>query len=204
MLSIAVDVGPIERIASDAVVVSFFDGDRPLRGDAGRVDWRLCGALSRLLVDGVIEGAAGDAVLLPGDGRLRAPRLLVLGLGDANGFGTVDAKRFARDAVLRLGRLRASTVALGLPGHWLGLVPEGPCAGAIVRGAVSALEESGLSIRLRLVVPEPAAARALGGIEAALRSLGETAVSIQLTGREPVSMHTARGPSLPRRALDPG
>lgn len=200
VLSVAVDVGAIERVASDAAVVSLFEGDRPLRGEAGRVDWRLCGALSRLLARGVMTGAVGDAALLPSFGRLRASRVLVLGLGDSTGFGTVDAKAFARDAVLRLGRLGTGSVALGLPGHWLGLAPEGPCAGAIVRGAVAALEESGLSLRLRLIVPESAAARALGGIEAALRSLGETAVSIQLTGREPVSIQTARGPAVPRRS----
>jgi hypothetical protein len=204
VLSVAVDVGAIERVACDAAVVSLFEGDRPLRGEAGRVDWRLCGALSRLLGRGILTGAVGEAALLPSQGRLRAARVLVLGLGDATGFGTVDAKVFARDAVLRLARLGTASVALGLPGHWLGLAPEGPCAGAILRGAVSALEESGLSLRLRLVVPESAAARALGGIEAALRSLGESAVSVQLTGREPVSMHSARGPAVPRRSADPG
>jgi len=82
-------------------------------------------------------------------------------------------------------------------------VPEGPAAGAILRGAVSALAETAESLRMRLVVPEAAAARALGGVEAAIRALGEPDVAIQLVGAEPVSMLSARRPPVPPRAERP-
>lgn len=202
-LSIAIDPGPIEKAGAEVAVVSCFENDRPLRGEAGRIDWRLCGAVSELIERGVIHGAAGEAALLPTFGRLRAPRVLLLGLGRSQGFSPLDVKAAARDAVLRLGRLRVQSAAFALPGHWTGLVPEGPAAGAILRGAVSALEETAESLRLRLVVPEASAARALGGVEAAIRALGEPDVAIQLVGVEPVSMLAARRPPVPARAERP-
>jgi hypothetical protein len=199
-LQIAVESLPVERVPAEVVVVTHFESDRPLRGEAGRVDWRLCGMLSDLLASGRLRGAAGDAALLPTFGRLRTPRVLVLGLGAAAGFGAVDVKNLARVAVVRLARLRVTTAALALPGHWTGLLPAGPGAGAVVRGAVVGLEETGTSLRLRLLVPEGAAARAAGGVDAAIRQLGETPVSVQLSGGEPGSLVGARGPASPVRA----
>jgi len=202
-LAIAIDAGPIEKAAAEIVVVSCFENDRPLRGEAGRIDWRLCGAVSALLERGLFRGVAGEAALLPSFGCLRAPRVLLLGLGPSQGFSPLDVKSAARDAVLRLGRLRVQSAAFALPGHWTGRVPEGPAAGAILRGAVSALAETAENLRLRLVVPEAAVTRALGGVEAAIRALGEPEVAVQLIGVEPVSMLTARRPPVPARAPRP-
>lgn len=202
-LALAVDALPIERIPADIAIVWAFESDRPLRGDAGRLDWRTCGALSRLLQRDVWHGAAAEAALLPSFGRARAARLVLLGLGSPQGFGTVDVKAATRDAVVRAGKLGAASIALSLPGHWRSLVPEGPCAGAILRGAISALEESRSSMRLRLSAPDGLAPRVQGGLDAALRALGETTVSVHLAGPEPVSLATARRPAIPRRDAGP-
>ena len=67
-LTVELDPGPVERTHADVVVVFFFDSDRPLRGGAGRADWRLCGQLSRLILAGKLTGARGDAVLMPTGG----------------------------------------------------------------------------------------------------------------------------------------
>ena len=40
-LSIAVEAGTIERSGADVVGVPLFEDERPLRGSAGRADWRL-------------------------------------------------------------------------------------------------------------------------------------------------------------------
>ena len=206
-LAIAIETGPIEKVAVDLAVVAFFENDRPLRGEAGRVDWRLCGLLSLLLARGALRGASGEAALLPTFGHLRAPRVLVLGLGPANGFGALEVKAMARAAVRRCVGLRIRSVALALPGHWTGLLPVGPCAAAVLRGTVAGLDETGMSLRMRLVVPEGSAARALGGLETAVRQLPESDVPVKLAGVEPLSILAAPGvrdelegasPALPR------
>jgi hypothetical protein len=192
-LAIAVETGPVEKAAVELAVVTFFEGDRPLRGEAGRVDWRLCGMLSDLLVRRALRGAAGEAALIPTFGHLRSPRVLVLGLGSATGFGALEVKAMARGAVRRCADLRIRSLALALPGHWTGLLPVGPCAAAVLRGTVAGLEETGVGLQMRLVVPEGSAARALGGLETAVRQLSESDVTVKLAGVEPLSILAAQG-----------
>ncbi len=192
-LAVAVETGPIEKAAVELVVATFFENDRPLRGEAGRVDWRLCGMLSDLLARGALRGSGGEAALIPTFGRLRAPRVLVLGLGSATGFGALEVKSMARAAVQRCAGLRVRSIALALPGHWTGLLPVGPCAAAVLRGTVAGLQETGAALRMRLVVPEGSAARALGGLETAVRQLPDGEVTVKLAGVEPLSVLSAPG-----------
>ncbi|HTF34119.1 MAG TPA: M17 family peptidase N-terminal domain-containing protein [Myxococcota bacterium] len=193
VLGIVVETGPIEKAAVELAVVTFFENDRPLRGEAGRVDWRLCGMLSDLLARGALRGAAGEAALIPTFGHLRAPRVLVLGLGSATGFGALEVKSMARAAVRRCIGLRVRSVALALPGHWTGLLPVGPCAAAVLRGTVAGLEETASGLRMRLVVPEGSAARALGGLETAVRQLSDHEVPVKIAGVEPLSVLSSPG-----------
>ena len=64
-LIVEVDGTPLERSRADVVAVPVFSGERPLRGDAGRLDWRLCGKLSALVAEERLSGQPGDAVLSP-------------------------------------------------------------------------------------------------------------------------------------------
>ena len=142
LLSVVIDAGQLERAVADLAVATFFESDRPLRGEAGRADWRLCGLLSELVAGPHLRGRAGEAALVHTGGKLRAPRLVLLGLGAPAGFSALDAKAAARDAVHRALALRATTVALPLPGHWTGMLPITPTAAAVLRGAATALTEA--------------------------------------------------------------
>ena len=69
----------------EALVLSFFGDERPLRGVAGLCDWRLCGRLSRLLKGGKLSGLRGEVTLMPPPGgRLPFDRLLLFGLGESD------------------------------------------------------------------------------------------------------------------------
>jgi hypothetical protein len=65
----ALDVGAL------AVMVG---AERPLQGWAGLVDWRLAGALTRALADGLYTADAGEALLLPTMGRFAVPRVVAV------------------------------------------------------------------------------------------------------------------------------
>jgi hypothetical protein len=138
-LVIEVETAPIDRARADLAIVCFASTDRPLRGAAGRADWRLCGRLSRLIAAGRIAGHAGEAVLLPGGGGLRAPRVLALGLGPGSSLGPAAAAALARDAMGRGLALRAAVIALGLPVGELGDLALRLRLEAIVTGAGDAL-----------------------------------------------------------------
>ncbi len=84
----------IKTVDADAVAVGFHEDVRPLQGGAGALDWLLCGALSRLILDGRVRGALDEAALLTTAGKTAAPMLFLIGLGPHAG-GTASALRTA-------------------------------------------------------------------------------------------------------------
>lgn len=135
-LSIEVEGTPLERARADLVVIPLFADQRPLLGGAGRIDWRLCGQLSRLVTTGRIRGDAGEAALLVAFGGLLSPRLLVLGAGSREAF---DAKAFTdlvASAARRAAGLHVERVALPL-------LPEfASRAGSVLGAAAGALVDA--------------------------------------------------------------
>ncbi len=183
-LAIELETGPIERARADLAIVSFCTTDRPLRGAAGRADWRMCGRLSQLIAAGRVAGHAGEAVLLPGGGGLRAPLLLALGRGPAASLGPAAAAAFARDAVGRGLGLRVASVALALPSGELGELALRGRFEAIVAGAGEALaaRAGGAALRLVLVAGRENGPQVLEALRS-VRPVGfPAAVALRLPG----------------------
>ena len=116
MTLLAVAGNSIERARGDVAVIPLFAGETPLRAAAGRVDWRLCGHLSRLFASGALHGDAGEAVLVPGGGGLRVPRVMGLGIGPRRSLGSEAVwNPWIGDVIERSRKLGAARVALALP-----------------------------------------------------------------------------------------
>lgn len=97
----------LDRLEVDAICLVVGEAERPLEGLAQLCDWRLCGALSKLLREGAFRGAAGEALLMPGRPRLPAQRLFLFGRGaDGGGYAT---------ALAALARAKTQAVALEPP-----------------------------------------------------------------------------------------
>lgn len=120
LLELELGTEAVDRAKVDLVVAGFFADELPPRGPAGRVDWRLCGLISRQLAAERLRGDPGDAVLLATFDRLAAPHVLALGLGARAHFGLDDTRSHIQDAVSRAGRLGAESIALA-PGNLLGV-----------------------------------------------------------------------------------
>jgi hypothetical protein len=108
------DLSGLDQLAAESVAVFVFSDVRPLRGVAGFLDWRLCGALSRTLEDGLLVGESGEAMLLPSVGRLGRRRLFVFGLGpegDCSAEAMRRAVRRAFDVMERAGVRDAAVAA---------------------------------------------------------------------------------------------
>jgi len=127
-----------EEAGGDALILTFFRDERPLRGAAGLADWRLCGRLSRLIKLGRIRGERGETLLMPPGHRLPYRRLILFGLGSEMPFG---------DDVFRGHVRRIRNIARRAGIHDFALQPPGRATGLVA--ARRALEmwivESGLA-----------------------------------------------------------
>jgi hypothetical protein len=181
-LTVEIDPGPLERTRADVAVFYFFDGDRPLRSGAGRVDWRLCGQLSRLLVAGNLSGASGEAVLLQSGGGLAAPLAIGLGLGARNAFDAEACEALGAEAARRALYLGARTLALPLPDPHAGDLELSDRIEALVAGAMVAIAELGADLKLCLVPPQAEVRRARQAAAALASKPRPPSVALRLEG----------------------
>ncbi len=107
---------PVESVPADVLVLFHVPEEPAPRGRLGRVDWLLCGAVSRLRARGKFGGERGQRVLLMPNGKLRAERVLVVGLGRRGDFGLDALYRLSYDVAQAVLDLRCNAVALDLPG----------------------------------------------------------------------------------------
>jgi hypothetical protein len=114
-------VPPLLRKLDDAsaelCACTIWSDERPARGFADLIDWRLGGRLSALLRSGFLTGRRGEALLVPGKPFLPFEKVLVVGLGERGSFG----EEGFRAAVLHIARalegLRVRRAVVELPGR---------------------------------------------------------------------------------------
>ena len=113
----------LERLQAEMVVLPFFQDERPLRGAAGLIDWRLCGAISRTISGGYLDGRFGEKGLFAAPEGVRADALLLLGLGPSESFEESGARAACALIAEALREAQTSSVALALPGRSLERLP---------------------------------------------------------------------------------
>lgn len=106
------------------LVAGLFVDERPPHGLLGLVDFRTCGHLSRLCLDGRLTGVEGERVLLPGRPRLPAERIVTLGLGFRASFDEARYEKAVAGLVDVLVGLRPRRAVVELPGRHV--APGGP------------------------------------------------------------------------------
>jgi len=119
---IPADQSSLDELQTEAILLPFFEDERPLRGAAGLVDWRLCGALSRRLASGDLQGTFGEkgwTITLP---KLKAERLLLFGLGRSGAFDRRVARKACALIANALTDAKLATAALALPGRSMDLL----------------------------------------------------------------------------------
>jgi len=72
---------PADSLPGESVVALYFSDQKPLDGPAALLDWRLDGQLTRMLIDGEVQGRAGEHVMLQNNGKLKADWVLFVGGG---------------------------------------------------------------------------------------------------------------------------
>lgn len=107
----------MDEASVELCACSIWSDERPVRGFAGLLDWRLGGRLSVLLKAGFMRGDAGEALLVPGKPHVPFEKVLVVGVGPRASF---DDGAF-RGAIMHMARalegLRVRRAVLELPGR---------------------------------------------------------------------------------------
>jgi hypothetical protein len=107
----------LDETAAELCACSIWNDERPMRGLAGLLDWRLAGRLSAMQRSGFLHGKRGELLLVPGKPHLPFEKVLVLGLGARTAFGEDDF----REAVGLLARtllgVRVRRAMVELPGR---------------------------------------------------------------------------------------
>ena len=181
-LELALYAGSIVDAPVETLAVPIPEDGRPLRGNAGFVDWRLGGELSRQLQSGFVSGQSGEALLLPAQRPFAAARILLFGIGPADSNGRVLQRAFAVGAAKLLG-LRTPLALLALPAA-VDVELDGEF---LLRGCVQALSAARGDQGLSLVLHD--AQRYAEALETVLSDVSEDAyrrqVALDVTWIEP-------------------
>lgn len=104
----------LDHVQAESLCLFVADDERPLRGLAGLIDWRLAGGLSRYLRNGLVTGHLNDALLTMPGPRVPFQKMFIFGVGKS-GQGDDELSARLGEGLRKLGSAGVSSAALDLP-----------------------------------------------------------------------------------------
>ena len=98
------------KVEAEALVTYAFEQEKPVDGELTSLDAATGGAISKLAAAGELTGKMLEITLLHYPQGLAAQRLLILGAGKKDKFGTVELRRLAGAAVRTLKAKQVKTL----------------------------------------------------------------------------------------------
>ena len=160
-MQIHVTSGNIAQQATDCIVVNLFEGVAHPGGATGAVDNALSGAISRLIASGDFSGEANTTALLYTDGKIAAPRVLVVGLGQSDKFELHGVRKAAAVTVNALAKLKGvKNFATIVHGAGIAGLDTTAAAQALAEGTLSDADYAALKAMAReMEIPSDTVAR---------------------------------------------
>ncbi len=115
-MEILVDTRDFNNVPAELTILWHFEDERPLKGLAALLDWRLDGMFSKLILDGRISGQWGEKVLMGAFKAMPGKRLILMGEGAKADFSRERTRDAGRLVVRTLQKLKAETAHVSLPG----------------------------------------------------------------------------------------
>ena len=135
-MKIRVECASLADLKCDLLVVDQFEGVKKPGGAAGVADKALKGLISKLMHDGELSGKIGKTTVIHCHGRMKADKVVVVGLGKREKFD-LEAVRTAAAAAIKMAReAKAKTVATIIHGAGIGGLDPEEAAKAVVEGSV--------------------------------------------------------------------
>jgi cytosol aminopeptidase family protein len=101
---------------------AIWNDERPMRGLAGLLDWRLGGRLSALLQSDFMRGDLGETLLVPGKPHLPFEKVLVVGLGPRTAFDDGTFRQSVERIARALEGMNVRRALVELPGRASGAI----------------------------------------------------------------------------------
>jgi hypothetical protein len=114
---VAPSIRRLDEASAELCACSLWSDERPVRGLAGLLDWRLGGRLSALLKNGFLTGRREEKLLVPGKPYLPFEKLLFVGLGPCGDFDDDGFRHAMRVLAAALVGLRVRRAVVELPGR---------------------------------------------------------------------------------------
>lgn len=143
---------PSTDVKTPLMALPLFSDRLPTRGQTARCDWRLDGAIARLVLEGKVRGELGRKAMIGGAARVGAERLLVYGLGPSAGMSPVGLQKAAAAMVSDVAKLKLGSWSLGIIGRDLEEIPYRDAAASTLRAI---FQEAGREDDVRIVEEEP-------------------------------------------------
>lgn len=116
-MDIIVSPDEVDLLECEVLVCGFFEDERPLRGSCGWVDWRLNGRISHFIEEKKLIGKWEEVILIPTQGRLQSPFLLLFGLGKIREYSYLRVREMVPFLLRPVRRLSVSKLSFSLPYH---------------------------------------------------------------------------------------
>ncbi len=131
----------ITEFQGDLLIVNLFEGVKAPGGATGAIDKALNGAISAVIANNEIAGKLGETVIIHTFGKLKADKVLILGLGKSKDFGSNEIRKAAGAAAKQAKKSKAKIVGTIVHGAGIGGIEPQIACQALVEGTLLALYE---------------------------------------------------------------
>jgi hypothetical protein len=107
----------LDDTPAEVCACGMWQDERPLRGLAGLLDWRLAGRVSRLARQSFAVGTMAEVVCIQGRPRLPFEKVLFIGCGPTAGFDDARFREAATVLLRTLEGLKVRRAVVELPGR---------------------------------------------------------------------------------------
>jgi leucyl aminopeptidase len=138
-MKINVVIQSITDFAGDAVIVNLFQDIKSPSGATGAVDRALGGMITRLIADREITGKTGEIVVLHDCRKLKAQKVIIVGLGKQRELCPDNIRKAAGAAAKKARDIKAKKVGTIVHGAGIGGMDPASAAQSLVEGSYLAL-----------------------------------------------------------------
>jgi hypothetical protein len=114
---VAPDLRALDEHPAEVIACCIWSDERPMRGLAGLLDWRLAGRISRLAKERFVKGDAGELLCMQGKPRLPFDKVLLVGAGPRGAFDPAACRRATAALLNALEGLHVKRAVVELPGR---------------------------------------------------------------------------------------